>query len=54
MKNKITIYLKPETLIKIDDARGTVIKRSTVINEVFKVLDVPTIESWLGIRRDNS
>jgi len=50
MKNKITIYLNDATLLKIDNARGEAVKRSTVINKVFKILDEPSIESWIGIR----
>jgi len=51
MKNKITIYLNDKTLSKINDARGEAVKISTVINKVFDVLDVQSIESWIGIRR---
>ena len=50
MKNKITIYLNDKTLSKIDNARGIAVKRSTVINKVFDVLDESSIESWIGIR----
>jgi len=49
---QISIYLNEKNLKKLDDVRGSSIKRSTVINKVLDYLDENTLESWLGIKRE--
>jgi len=49
---QVSLYLNEKNLKKLDDVRGSTIKRSTVINKVLDYLDESTLESWLGIKRE--
>ena len=45
---KITIYLNENNAKKLNDARAH-LKKSTVINKVFEVIDIESIRSWCSL-----